>query len=771
MVGFIFGGNTGETAGSLKRKRETIEALQKQIMGGQPKNVYEGLAAVMKGAAAGIGKRRIDKAEKDGAADFTSNVFNPLTGGSPFVPAAMGANMPKTDNAGNIPATPSTFASDDIKGGIASTASSLGIDPIDLATAISYETAGTFDPRKKGPVTQWGQHEGLIQFGEPQAKKYGVNWDDPVGSQLGADGAVAKYLKDAGVQPGMGMMDIYSAINAGRVGRYNASDANNGGAPGTVADKVNQQMAGHRAKALAMFADAQPQEVASLDPSAGITPMPVDRGAMLADPSSIAPEDTARLAAMRGNTGGSIPYSGPGAKIDTPMPVYDTQGLRMPGNQPQTAAGAIEAISPTQQPGSLSDEVSAFQQTPEYASQFPGRAPASSQARMESPFIPAEFRGSQQLMGATGGMMPALMGGRPATDQQMAQARQAAQQQPSPQQSGQKQPQATNALGVDPRLIQALSSPFIAPEQRAVLQTMVEQQMQEAAAGRERSIKASDPATQLDMDYKRAQIEALKTKGDKQSLINAGDGRLYDPNSGSWISAPDAAPKDGKFRFDGKSVEAQALNGLMDSNTITPEQAQQLGAGKTITGPNGEIMFLTPDGVFSRQGNGVQPQAGPAQGNVLPQTQAQPNQGKQSAMIPLTEPKVTIDEKKAMTFADRMKESGLVIDEHGTAGQGIVDTLASKIPYAGNFMVSDEFQNLDQARRNFINAQLRRESGAVISNEEFDNANKQYFPQPGDNKETIEMKRRNRQTVTDGMARDGGPTYGGDKTVDPLGIR
>jgi len=138
--------------------------------------------------------------------------------------------------------------------GIIATAEGLGVDPVDVATAVSYETAGTFDPRKKGPTTQWGQHRGLIQFGEPQAQEHGVNWDDPVGSQLGADGAVAKYLRKAGVQPGMGMLDIYSAINAGSVGRYSASDANNGGAPGTVRDKVEGQMAGHREKALAMLA-------------------------------------------------------------------------------------------------------------------------------------------------------------------------------------------------------------------------------------------------------------------------------------------------------------------------------------------------------------------------------------------------------------------------------------------------------------------------------------------------------------------------------------
>jgi hypothetical protein len=140
-----------------------------------------------------------------------------------------------------------------LRSGIKDTAKSLGISPVDLATAISYETAGTFDPTKRGPTTQWGQHRGLIQFGEPQAQKYGVDWSRPLESQLGPDGAVARYLRDTGVKPGMGLLDVYSAINAGGVGRYNRTDANNGGAPGTVRDKVERQMGGHRAKAAALL--------------------------------------------------------------------------------------------------------------------------------------------------------------------------------------------------------------------------------------------------------------------------------------------------------------------------------------------------------------------------------------------------------------------------------------------------------------------------------------------------------------------------------------
>lgn len=137
----------------------------------------------------------------------------------------------------------------DVRKGILDAAGALGISPLDLATAISYETGGTFDAMKRGPTTKWGQHRGYIQFGEPQAKQYGVDWGNPVGSQLGAEGAVVKYLRDTGVKPGMGLLDVYSAINAGGVGRYDRSDANAGGAPGTVADKVNNQMAGHRRNA------------------------------------------------------------------------------------------------------------------------------------------------------------------------------------------------------------------------------------------------------------------------------------------------------------------------------------------------------------------------------------------------------------------------------------------------------------------------------------------------------------------------------------------
>ena len=131
---------------------------------------------------------------------------------------------------------------------ILETAKEIGANPVDLATVFSYETGGTFDPWKRGPTTKWGTHRGLIQWGEPQQRQYGVYRGMPVRDQVKAAG---RYLQDRGFKPGMGLLEMYSAVNAGGIGQkfYGRSDAAAGGAWGTVHDKVTKQMGGHRRKA------------------------------------------------------------------------------------------------------------------------------------------------------------------------------------------------------------------------------------------------------------------------------------------------------------------------------------------------------------------------------------------------------------------------------------------------------------------------------------------------------------------------------------------
>ena len=102
-------------------------------------------------------------------------------------------------------------------------------------------------------------------------------------------------------------------------------------------------------------------------------------------------------------------------------------------------------------------------------------------------------------------------------------------------------------------------------------------------------------------------------------------------------------------------------------------------------------------------------------------------------------------------FLIRAQESGGILGNMEVQGTNLKDRLSSSVPIVGNYMVSDDYQKFDQAKRDFVNAILRRESGAVISPQEFDNADKQYFPQPGDSEQVIAQKRANRGTAISGL--------------------
>ncbi|MGJ5075495.1 hypothetical protein [Bradyrhizobium oligotrophicum] len=140
------------------------------------------------------------------------------------------------------------------------------------------------------------------------------------------------------------------------------------------------------------------------------------------------------------------------------------------------------------------------------------------------------------------------------------------------------------------------------------------------------------------------------------------------------------------------------------------------------------------------------------------------------------------DQAKAAGFTDRMlqsegllsgvaPDSGIGPPSPGLQGQGAkpAQTMLSKIPVVGNYAVSEDRQKYDQAKRDFINAQLRRESGAAISQGEFDSAEKQYFPVPGDGPEVIKQKAANRRAAVEAMGREGGQSYRPKFVFDPSG--
>ena len=134
--------------------------------------------------------------------------------------------------------------------------------------------------------------------------------------------------------------------------------------------------------------------------------------------------------------------------------------------------------------------------------------------------------------------------------------------------------------------------------------------------------------------------------------------------------------------------------------------------------------------------------------------------------------KPTDGQSNAALYAQRMQEADAILSDPkvSEASQSRMEAARSGVPVYGNSLVSKEYQKADQAQRNFINATLRRESGAVISPDEFENAKKQYFPQPGDHPDVLKQKADNRKTAIQGISNAAGPalkaTQGGASWTD-----
>lgn len=118
-----------------------------------------------------------------------------------------------------------------------------------------------------------------------------------------------------------------------------------------------------------------------------------------------------------------------------------------------------------------------------------------------------------------------------------------------------------------------------------------------------------------------------------------------------------------------------------------------------------------------------------------------------------------VDQAKNAGFAQRIEQSLPLIEQNTQAGMSLGNKIAAGFPVFGNKMVPPEYQQFDQAKRDIINAILRRESGAVISPQEFENATIQYFPQYGDSEAVIAQKKKNLETALSGIQRGAGAAY------------
>jgi hypothetical protein len=123
--------------------------------------------------------------------------------------------------------------------------------------------------------------------------------------------------------------------------------------------------------------------------------------------------------------------------------------------------------------------------------------------------------------------------------------------------------------------------------------------------------------------------------------------------------------------------------------------------------------------------------------------------------------KATEGERTSSNYYGRMEAAEAKL---GNSAPSAKDYIASANVMAGgavrgsvaNQYLSPEGQLYYQAAADWVRAKLRKESGAVISQEEMAQEIKTYFPLPGDKPATIEQKRQARKQAMEGMRQMGG---------------
>jgi hypothetical protein len=190
------------------------------------------------------------------------------------------------------------------------------------------------------------------------------------------------------------------------------------------------------------------------------------------------------------------------------------------------------------------------------------------------------------------------------------------------------------------------------------------------------------------------------------------------------------------------------------THNLAVRQADAAARGfdyREIEGPDGNKVLVR---IEKATGRIEQPQIAGQEGAQQPSNPYAPA-GKQ-----------TDEQAKAALYARRMFQAERILRDPKVESaatsvtEQIGGAIGNRVPFGmGRGAMSESFQKYDQAKRDFVNAVLRRESGAVISDQEFANAEKQYFPAPGDTPKVLQQKRQNREEAIRGITGAAGRSY------------
>jgi hypothetical protein len=194
----------------------------------------------------------------------------------------------------------------------------------------------------------------------------------------------------------------------------------------------------------------------------------------------------------------------------------------------------------------------------------------------------------------------------------------------------------------------------------------------------------------------------------------------------------------------------------VDPNDLRIKEVNNLIQKESTHAPAVQVSYGAPVAGVDAQGNPVffQPS----------------KEGGKPAIIPGVAPEKkqpNAEQANAAGFAGRMESADKVLSESSFV-PSVASQLKSTLPFSSQF-ISAEQQKVEQAKRNFITAQLRKESGASISSGEFNTADKMYFPQPGDSPQVVAQKAITRQQAIAAMKNASGNAIISNPELPPAG--
>nr|WP_245496164.1 lytic murein transglycosylase [Rhizobium leguminosarum] len=570
---------------------------------------WEGAARMAQALMGGLAIRKQGAAEQAGMAEgmaaltgqpytppekpagFLSSIFG---GNKDANPGATGSSMPKVDASGNIPVTPSSG----------------GLPGSFLAAVDKTEGAGGYDTlygnaQKNGPfagtdVTRMPIRD-VIAFTDP-----GGPYAQSVKSQIGRVATpVGRYqvvgttLRNAVGALGLDPNAPFDQNAQDAVGAYLARQriASADSLPGQIA-ALRQEWHGFKnvpdEQLAQVVADLRsgngaipPVDVASANPPAGmpsappIQPPPVNPPAPPPTPGYVDPM-------IAPNAAPPMPQqtAAPGevASLDPSI------GIPMPG-----AAGQMRASDPAQAMPPQAGPQAALSPLPSSTVGPTPNVAGVPPVGMPSSQIPPEFQNSQQLMNAdpNKGIMPALLGGSPASPEQVAQAQQSGQARLAQALNSASPQQAANPMA-NPRA-QALVNVLSNPNVPAPMKAMAAQSLQTLMKPPEYGFQTLPDGTVLRSDPRTGTVQPIYQSTPKPTEVNGrlvgadgkviadfsngqwermSDGTLYNKSTGEIRQAPGGA---GGEKFYGSTVPYYDKDG-----NLRYRQLGDKGGGKDL---------------------------------------------------------------------------------------------------------------------------------------------------------------------------------------------